>query len=286
MKNCLIFFALCFTFQAHAQLDNGLTPLERYNQGQRTQGAYSLDNWIMCSQSARAQYVSEVVDDETVLAFSPQGVAITAGGQTSLVKQVVDLTLKNLANQGDVKATGRHLCVGFYFGAPDNVTGNASSSTIGYLIFDYRAVQHLYSIQNRSFWVHHYLILHEFSHQLQYWNDDVEVAKTFQGLQSSKKPELAADCMAGALFKLNNLGLKKDLYDLSFSGVIEGATLIGDPHVNDPGHHGTPAERRFAVGFGSNMVGAMETALIDGSQKITSGELLNRCNSFVAQVLN
>ncbi len=282
------FLFLIFVFTTHnlfAQLDNGLNPLERYNQGQRTQGAFSLDNWIMCSQKARQQYVPEVVDDETILTLSRSNQLITSGGQTSIVIDVINQSLQSLSQQRDALVSGRHVCVGFYIGAPEDVTGNASSSTLGYLLFDYRAIAHLYSVEDRSFWVHHYLILHEFAHQLQYWNNDIEVRKTFQGLQSAKKPELAADCLAGAMFRLNNLGLSEDLYDLSFKGVMNGAALIGDPHVDNPGHHGTPAERRFAVGFGSNLVKTMKARIEEGLFPVTSGELLNRCNDFVAQTM-
>ncbi len=285
MKVLLFLSLISFSLVAQAQLDNGLTPLQRYDQGQRTQGAFSLDNWIMCSQKARNQYVPEVVNDETILTVTDQGALITAAGQNSIVTDVINQSLDSLARQGDTKTLGRHVCVGFYFGAPEHVTGNASSHTFGYLLFDYRAIENLYSIKNRSFWVHHYLILHELAHQLQYWNNDQEVQKTFQGLQTAKKPELAADCLAGALFRLNHLGLTKDLYDLSFKGVLEGAALIGDHSIGDPGHHGTPAERRFATGFGSSLVAEFEQELRDGTLRVTSEYLLNRCNAFITKAM-
>jgi len=82
---------------------------------------------------------------------------------------------------------------------------------------------------------------HEFGHIVQYRLGLID--KVNAGQPTAKRCELQADYLAGYF-----AGLRK-LEHPNFPAAIVGVTLrgFGDTLFNDPGHHGTPEERGFAV---------------------------------------
>ena len=158
---------------------------------------------------------------------------------------------------------------------------------LGYLLFDYKVSQKLYALPDhkRSFWVYHFLIYHEFAHQLQFWNNDIEVRKTLKRMQNSKTPELAADCVAGALLRLLNLNLNDTIFETSFKGVLGATEALGDFHRTSYSHHGTPLDRTLAASFGSGFINKNKKLIQQNRFHISSGHLIHTCNQFVKKHL-
>ena len=272
---------------AHAQLvDDGLSPYERHTHGFQISGAYNASNVLYCSAEAKAKHIPQALSNDTVLKALTSGHFVTVDQEITDINNVISRALQTLSFFGDAKTQNRYVCVGFYQDKGNHM-GNALSLVHGYLIFDYKLIENLYALPDdkRTFWVQNFLILHEFAHQLQYWNNDEEVLKTLKGEQSSKKPELAADCTAAALLKLMNLGLPQEVYDLSFKGVIGAAELLGDFDKESPSHHGTPVERQFAASYGSGYISQLQNDLSMGRITVSSQSILRECNKFVNENL-
>jgi hypothetical protein len=282
IKTLVMMSAFLFSFSAFALgiLDDGLTPAQRYGAGFKTQGAHDSQEILYCSPAARAANIPKAIDNKVVLHVFPNGGSIVVKDQLLEINKIINSTLSTLTSDSAVK--NRSLCTGFYFEESSHV-GNALSMGEGYLIFDYRLFQFLYALPDdkRSSWVYEFLVLHEFSHQLQYWNNDIEMLKTLNHLQNARSPELAADCTAGALLRLNNLNLSEDLYEISFKGVIGAAEALGDYDNTAADHHGTPAERVAAATYGSQLIQQMRVSIQLGLTQPTSSDILKNCNAYV-----
>lgn len=277
MNKFIFVFVAAFSFTAHAQLsklDDGLNPVEKWFLGSRAQGAYSVYSPLFCSREASQKYLKTLVPEDSELFENGP----TAATMTASLNQIINAAQNLLVLAGDKAAKERQICTGFYNEKESHI-GNALSMGNGYLVFDFRLFQHLYSLPDseRSSWVVDFVTLHEFAHQLQYWNHDEEVAKTFAGKQTAKTPELAADCVAGALLTMKNAGLKKEIFDMSYKGALNAAFKLGDYNVDSSGHHGTPVDRYLATSAGRAFV-ENHLKLFKTLGGLTSQSLLKRCN--------
>ncbi len=274
-------------FSQSMLVDDGLSPLQRFESGYRISGVYNANSILYCSPQAQRTHIPQLLPDLYVLKQLPSGALLTTQNQIQNYNNLIKRALDTLSEQNDVATLNKHICTGFYIDRDSHI-GNALSFIHGYLIFDYKMIEHLFSLpdEKRTFWVEDFLVLHELAHQLQYWNNDGEVLKTLNGEQSAKRPELAADCAAGALIKLMNLDLPLELYTLSFSGVENAAELIGDDAIDDPTHHGLPDERRQAVRYGSDMITALRPFIKNKTLKVSSRYILDNCNQFVRDQLD
>jgi uncharacterized protein len=85
------------------------------------------------------------------------------------------------------------------------------------------------------------ILAHEYGHQLQFAFGLPSVSEN-----TARAGELEADGMAGYYLRR---GLGKSTF-ASIATAYDFAASIGDTFVNDPGHHGTSAQRRSAVRLG------------------------------------
>lgn len=277
MKQIIFALLTVLSVAAHAQLsklDDGLNPVEKWVMGSRAQGAYSVYSPLFCSREASQKYLKTLVSEKAEL--FPSGP--TAATMTTSLNSIINSAQNLLVLAGDKAAKERQICTGFYTEKKSHI-GNALSMGNGYLVFDFRLFQHLYSLPDseRSSWVVDFVTLHEFAHQLQYWNNDEEVAKTFAGKQTAKTPELAADCVAGALLTMKNAGLSPEIFDMSYKGALNAAFKLGDYNVDSSGHHGTPVDRYLATNAGRKFV-EDHLKLFKTLGGLTSENLLKRCN--------
>jgi uncharacterized protein len=95
-----------------------------------------------------------------------------------------------------------------------------------------------------------YIVAHEYGHQIQ---DELGVFQ--QGLPTIAF-ELQADCYAGAW--ANSAYREDRLEDGDVQEALDAALAVGDFDTANPGHHGTPEQRREAwlTGFESGDLGA------------------------------
>lgn len=263
-------------------LDDGLTPLMKFESGHKVSGVYSAYDVFYCSQSARKENIPNALPEDTVLTILENKKEVTIKNNLTmlnpLIKEMLDLLIAN----GDINAVNKHICTG-YFNDLEAEHGNAFSFVQGYLIFDFKLFQYLFGLPDhlRSSWVIDFLALHEFAHQLQYWNLDEEIIKALQQKQSSKVSELSADCTASALLAYKNMGLSEELYNISFTGVLGAAGALGDYNTQAQSHHGTPLERITAAAYGEKLISSQKVSILTGNIKITSGYLISSCNTYV-----
>jgi uncharacterized protein len=90
-----------------------------------------------------------------------------------------------------------------------------------------------------------YIVAHEYGHQIQ---DELGL---FQQGSSTMALELQADCFAGTW--ANNASEEDRLDDGDVQEALDAALAVGDFDTANPGHHGTPEQRREAwlTGFES-----------------------------------
>ena len=267
--------------------DDGKTPLQKFLDNQLISGVYDVHNPIYCSQKAKKQYLSEILPLDTALKVMKNGNQVTVKGNMDILVSIIKNALDMLNKNSDLMTYKKHVCVGF-FNDEKAINGNAYSHGHGYMIFDFKLIQYLYNLPDemRSSWVFDYLALHEFAHQLQYWNADEEILNVVKNKQSSKNSELAADCVSAALLTNMNINLPPDLFDVSAVGITGGAYALGDFLYESPDHHGTPEERKKAAQFGINMIIDNMDSIKSGILKHTSGSILKSCNTFVKLTLN
>jgi hypothetical protein len=89
------------------------------------------------------------------------------------------------------------------------------------------------------------MIAHEFSHHIQ---DEISI-QTGSGYPPNPEIELLADCFAGRFLGLWNE--TEPLADDQIDAILMGWGFIGDFNA-DQHSHGTPGQRRFALGLGFN----------------------------------
>jgi hypothetical protein len=279
------FFAVPLA-QAQVSLDDGLAPLQKFEAGQKITGVYSIFNPVYCSQSARQEYLPQVLPTNTILKELQNGTQVTLNANLNILATIIYRALDSLNENDDSIVVNKHICTGFYEDK-ELANGNAYSLGLGYLIFDFKLIQYLYNLPDasRSSWVFDFLALHEFAHQLQFWHQDIKLLEALQGKISSQASELAADCMASGLISLMNIKLSKEIYDISFVGVLGAASALGDYNTLSQNHHGTPLQRIIAASYGNNLVIENKHNLLEKSLKIDSRFLLKQCNAFVVNLI-
>lgn len=292
MIKAFVYLFLITTFLCSANglelTDDGKTPLERFMAENRIHsGTYSVYNPLYCSQNAVKKHLPELLKPDTVVKTLNNGHQVTVGGNMSILLPIISKALNLLNANNDIFTAGKHICVGF-FNDEKAVIGNAYSYTHGYMIFDFKMIQYLYDLPDarRSSWVYDFLALHEFSHQLQYWNGDKNMLDALQQKQTSRKSELAADCSAGALLALVNIKLPDDLYQVSSVGISGAANALGDYNTEAQDHHGKPLEREKAAKYGEWLVLSQKQQINNGGLKLTSSSILKSCNSYIDLTMN
>ena len=273
--------------QNNLLLDDGKAPVDRFIAGQKITGVYGAFDPLHCSQIAKNKYVPDMLPEDTVIKTLSSGKKIKVAGNIKILNKIIGTALDKLNQNGDVLTQNKHICTGFYQDERAK-NGNALSLYYGYLKFDFKLIQYLYDLPDskRSSWVFDFLALHEFAHQLQYWNGDEEIIKAIKQQQSSKVSELAADCTASALISLLNINLSNDLYKMSFVGVFGAAEALGDFDIDAQTHHGTPKERVKAAQYGEYLVSSQKDSLLNKNLKLTSKSLLLSCNSYINLTMN
>jgi hypothetical protein len=107
------------------------------------------------------------------------------------------------------------------------------------------------------------VLAHEFAHMLQY-------KLGYYSRLSGASLELHADFLAGYY-----LGLKKrEGHAMDIGAFMDGAYVLGDYSVDDPDHHGTPAERRRAVRSGYQLaVQSQKSMAIAEAARVGAGSV-------------
>jgi hypothetical protein len=258
--------------QILANLDDGLTPAERYqaHKGFYTSAASAYSPGV-CSQKA--------LHDRFPKLLPPTGsVQDTATGANLDLKPVLDDAVTNLAflmfaftAAKDPLVQGHSVCVGLN----DFGSANAFSYPHGYIMIDPRIIENIRRLPETSKAGELLIYLHEFAHQLQFWSDDQFMHET-----TARHMELAADCVgAGLLFYL--WAQPNHDYGLDERSVVNAATSVGD-YAYEAGHHGTPAERADAASFGLAYVKRYIDSF--GSRDgLTATGILNMCNKHVRE---
>ncbi len=283
MKNSevriLIFIlVLAFVTTSFAQVgDAGRAPSEEFKAGAQQAGIFSVYDPLYCSQSAKRAHLPQLTEGDVN--------GLPAAQQIRLINGILSRAYNILALVGDRSLRSRHVCTGFYNDVSAE-NGNAKSMTLGYMIFDFRLIRHVYDLPEkmRSNWALDFIALHEFAHQLQFWNNDEVTLKALKGEASARKSELGADCVAASLLTMMNTELSRDLFTISFQGVLGTASALGDYGVHLPGHHGTPYERQQAAEFGSQYVAFWYLTHQRSLYGLKSADLLRVCYKRVDQL--
>ena len=93
-----------------------------------------------------------------------------------------------------------------------------------------------------------YIVAHEYGHQIQ---DELGLFERYGQQVPTKAFELQADCYAGTWAR--SAAVDNRLEDGDVEEALDAALAVGDFDASDPGHHGTPEERReaWSAGFDS-----------------------------------
>ena len=243
------------------------TPLERHQGGDSTFGVYPVFDGVKCPVPAFRKLGLQPLSPEVLLGKS--GLSQEPITVRTLTKGIVK-TLRpiyfGLWNRSDPMLFSRYICVGMFHDDQAGYKGNAWSFRAGYMFFDNRAFQYLLNLPDemRSASSIDFLILHEFAHQLQYWNHFFNYGSKprFNNLVVQevlndgpvKKLELAADCVAAALYSLPYRRQDDAFFEMAVKGLLIGAFAYGGPDNGSKHFHGTPQERRQAVINGIGLV--------------------------------
>jgi hypothetical protein len=237
-----------------------LSPIGRYDAGERRFGAYSLNDPQMCSLWAVRQFFA-VQDPPLAARFlgdadlvwdarNPAGDRGEARFQIRNWVNTINAVLNQLRTNGDVAVSGRYFCVGLAkYAAP-----NALSIGLGFIVFDPQVFIDVNYNPNRSGMSMDAIAMHEVAHQLQYWtNERVLGDRLPDGRPYARRTELQADCTSAALIAaqwLPKVGV--DLWRrLDRDGVMAAVRAVGDFEILDQSHHGTPHEREVAAELGA-----------------------------------
>lgn len=260
--------ASAFVPKASAILDHGLTPSERYHAGFREGGAQDINNAAHCSLSAAVRTVGGAIIPGNATLANIGTKPAPAQFFTDRIRQSVQRAIDKLAQLGDTEILDRRVCIGLYNWSELN----ARSYLMGYILVDPIAIREMWNLPNRSMFSDEQVYLHEFAHQLQYW-----YGNPYAKDPTTKRSELAADCVASALLHVSWRGLPTDLLSMEALGMIASAERVGDDDVSSPHHHGTSEQRKNAVIAGKNLVEAHFRLQPTGAG-LTSRAILNRCN--------
>ncbi len=279
-----------------------LSPMEKYQQGVHFFGAFNVHDAAVCNQAAADRWVGkEWIDDAEVLFRRDDGARITTGDLVARFVPPLNFLMVRLVVNGDAvlspnppasllgligKSTlepdwtyARHLCFGLY----DFSETNAVSYYPGYIAFEPQLFLDFQNNPRANRLSLHAVVVHEFAHQLQYWNRDPYTLDKNLLRISSRQSELTADCMAGALLTMYALHPRNEgipeWAGVSIEGLLAVTDLFGDYAFAEPDHHGTPFERTTAAQHG--VVMARDYINGRGMAGLTSAYMLNECNGFI-----
>lgn len=266
----LIIGFLLLTFPLMAQLsglDDGRTPKQRFTQGLMEGFAHSYLDEQKCSQRAFNSIfdVKKKIYPFSILGDFSQQQPILAKGFISTLLDTLNKALSVLYRNGDQDILNHRICTGLYnYGEV-----NARSYEEGYILVDPKVIKMMWDLPNRSSFSDSQVYLHELAHQFQYWHGN-----QFQDDKTSRRTELAADCVGSALLWLSWQGLSQDILSMESLGVIAASESVGDFDMTNPDHHGTPIER---------MKASLKGQEISKTLFLTSKKLLRLCESAISR---
>jgi predicted metalloprotease len=88
-------------------------------------------------------------------------------------------------------------------------------------------------------------VAHEYAHEVQ---DELGIFQNYGQQLPTMAFELQADCYAGTWAK--SAYLENRLEDGDVQEALDAALAVGDFDTNNPGHHGTPEQRKDAWNSG------------------------------------
>ncbi len=273
----LVLFALS-SFSAHAQLlsDAGQSPNQKYDAGKRMYGVFNANDVLRCSPKAIADRGLTFFSDTTVLTVN--GTLHTVASFLPSVSEIISKSMTNFVLGGDAMVGGHHLCIGFY--STGDVKGNAEANVDGYVQVDTQLYHYLYNLpqEKRSMQMLDFVILHEFSHAIQFWSNDWWAMSAIRReLKNVRHAELVADCMSAAQLGYQFRSYSDAIKQASIQGLLGAADSLADFEIDEFSHHGLPVERTLAVRMG------LKKGLSYGTlYGITSKDILDHCNTQVS----
>lgn len=203
------------------------------------------------------------------------------GNHVSNMAFIINKALKALVKAGDESVATRHVCIGManYGNSP-----NVLSYRQGFIMADPQIMVRVKQA-NHTVDLTDYVILHEFGHQIQFWNPPA-----FTDDKTSRRRELAADCLSGALTMLisestgNQKFLSHDEFTVMMLMNTSGVKSLGDMAFDNASHHGTPFERLTIYRYGLFLVYNNVTKNSGSIQGLTSTSLLNQCNDSIREM--
>ncbi len=261
--------------QSLSQLDDSKSPKEKFESGLQFEGVFNINNTLYCSHLAARSLGVRFFNDNEFLNVNTRQIQVSE--LTKMYSSPIENVLNILSQNNDLKVKGRHLCLGFYT-EKNSLIGNAATKEDGYVLIDTRLVTFLYNLpeNKRSQYIFSFVELHEFAHQLQYWNNDFWVYAPRKKLLSNvRHSELAADCISAALHSYQWKNYSEQLKLISKAGLLGAAEALADQEIDSYDHHGQANERQIAVEMGFNIG-------IKYSGKLNSKELLDSCNSAIS----
>lgn len=265
LSTLLIFVTLPLVAQLRG-LDDGQTPRQRLSQGVSEGFAHSYHDEQKCSQrafNALFDTKKKIYPFSILTEFGNQPVVRAESFITSLVN-TLNKALSVLYRNGDQDILNHRICTGLYnYGEV-----NARSYQEGYILVDAKVIKMMWDLPNRSSFSDSQVYLHELAHQFQYWHGN-----QFQEDKTSRRTELAADCVGSALLWLSWQGLSQDILSMESLGVIAASESVGDFDVTNPDHHGTPLER---------MQASLNGQEISKTLFLTSKKLLRLCEAKIS----
>ena len=194
-----------------------LSPMEKFNEGVHFFGAFNIHDAAVCNRAAAERWVgTEWIEDDEVLFRRADGAQMTAGALVARFLPMLNYLFARLVFNGDSAISpapsaallglvgrsslepdwtyARHICFGLY----DYGDTNAISYYPGYIAFEPQLFLDFQANSRATRLSLHAVVLHEFSHQLQYWNRDPYTLDKSALRISSRQSELAEIAAAGS----------------------------------------------------------------------------------------
>lgn len=212
--------------------------------------------------------------------LTPSGPGSSVFFDTLRARHVVEKAYQTLQATHDLVLLGgpggllpHQVCVGLY---DDGDRPNAVALGQATILFGSSLFRKLERMPARSELLS-MVVLHEFAHSLQnFHGEDYSVGQGGQVLQlvSTRRKELVADCLAGALFARQHPPLLSMTANQALADLF---TYLGDAHA--VGNHGMSCQRSLAFTHGQEL--ARQPSRTGFEHR--SGPLLASCRSFVDQ---
>lgn len=267
-----VLLSLVVSAQAQILKPLPITPAERYVFGDHSGGIELITNKSKCPPAGASLDVRKIPAPlQFISQINPKNPSV-ANLYNLEIQRTLSRTLDKLAlhNLGIKDPAATHpVCVGLY----NYGEFNAQSYSTGYILVDPSVVHEMYTFPGRSMLSIDQVYLHEFAHQLQYWNGN-----EFENDKTARRTELAADCIGSALLAITWSGLDAEILKMEGLGMIHSAELVGDDDVNNPDHHGTSKERKRAVEAGLDYVNRTRKTI---GLKPWSTRIIEACNAAI-----